>query len=257
MPTRIIRGPRRWQAGRWFLPLFAAALGGCVDYEEEMWLWGDLSGRVAMTIAVREEIVRGDTGLEKDLSESGVRADLERIPGVRLEAFESFRDSGRVVAKLKIAFDDVDKLTRHERNATESTPLSLLGAIAVKEEGGRVRFERTLRAMPEAKGESFGANVLAKGLSSLLFSNNYLSYRLHLPGEIITANTQRIDGPTRTVDWKFTLAQAMREPPVMHAEWKKPFPWGWILILGAIFAGIVIFVRVKASRRCVAQEHSV
>lgn len=209
--------------------LVAAFLSGCLDYDEEMWLNGDLSGRVNMVISVQEEIVKGATGLEKDLSEAGVRRDVERLPGVKLESFESFREAGKVIAKLRITFDSLEKLTRHETTAGESTPLSLLGAINLRKEGRKWILERTLTALPETKTKSTASDLLTKGLGSLLFSKNHLTYKLHLPGEIITANSQRIDGKEHVVEWNFTLAQAMREPPVMRVEWKKGFPWLWLV----------------------------
>jgi hypothetical protein len=213
-------------------------LSGCVDYDEEMWLNPDLSGRVAMNISVKEELVRGKTGFEKDMSEDGIRRDVERIPGVKLESFESFRDAGRAVAKLRIAFDSIEKLTRHETGVAGSSPISFLGEVAVHEEGRKIVLERTLRALPAAKAKSMGEDMLAKGLSSLLFSKNYLAYKIHVPGELITANSQHIDGTSRTVEWKFTLAQAMRDPPVMRVEWKKAFRV--FPLLAAVGAGVFV-----------------
>ncbi len=230
----------------------AVLLGGCVDYDEEMWLNGDLSGRVNMVISVQEEIVKGTTGLEKDLSEEGVRRDLERLPGVKLESFESFREAGKMVAKLRITFDSLEKLTRHETSAGESTPLSLLGTLNLREEGRKWILERSLTALPETKAKSTGSDLFAKGLGSLFFSKNHLTYKLHLPGEIITANSQRLDGKERTVEWNFTLAQAMREPPVMRAEWRKGFSWVW-LFGGAGFIGIVGLTIVAYLKRRVRE----
>ena len=229
-----------------FILLVAGFLGGCVDYDEEMWLNGDLSGRVNMVIAVQEEIVKGSTGMEKDLSEAGVRRDVERLSGVKLEGFESFREGGKVVAKLRIAFDSLEKLTRHEASAGESTPLSLLGAMNLREDGRKWILERTLTALPETKAKSTGSDLLAKGLGSLLFSKNHLTYKLHLPGEIITANSQHLDGKERTVEWTYTLAQAMREPPVMRAEWKKAFPF---LRLAAAIVAVGVVVAIFSWRR--------
>lgn len=214
-------------------------LTGCIDYDEEMWLNPDLSGHVAMTISIQEELVRGNTGFEKDLSEDGIRRDVERIPGVKLESFESFRDSGRVIAKLRIAFDSVEKLTQSATGVADSSPASLLGAITVHEEGGKMFLERSMQALPQVRARSTGENLLLEGLGSLLLSNDYLTYTLHVPGELITANTEHIEGDGRTVQWRFTLAQAMREPPEMTVEWKKPFAWVWIAF-GSVCAGAVV-----------------
>ena len=224
-------------------------LGGCVDYEEEMWLDSDLGGRVAMTISVREELVQGNTGLERDLSEESIRRDLERIPGVKLESFKSYRDSGKRIAKLAIAFDSLEKLTRHEQGVAESKGVSLLGAIKVEQTGNKVRLQRVLPALPDARSNSWGGDLLMQGLGSLFLSNNYLSYKLHVPSEIITANTQRIDAPGKVVEWRFSLAQALRQPPEMTVEWERPSRAVWwilsVLAAAALIAAWFFLVRPR------------
>jgi hypothetical protein len=170
---------------------------------------------------------------------------------VKLESFESFRNAGKVVAKLRLTFDSVEKLTRHESNVTDSSAVSFLGAISARREHGKVVFERTLRAIPQTKSNSFVSDLFAKSLGSLFLSNNYLTYKLHVPAELITANTQSIDNSNHTAEWKFTLAQAMREPPVMRVEWKKPSSWTWVLVIcGALgLAGVGILAWSQGKMR--------
>lgn len=220
-------------------------LTGCVDYEEEMWLHADLSGRAAITISVREELVQGNTGLERDMSEEKIRRDLERIQGVKLESFQSFRDAGKRIAKLTIAFDSIEKITRHETSVAESSAVSLLGAIKVERTSGKVVLRRIFPVLPEVRSQSWGKDLLMHGLGSLLLSNNYLSYKLHVPREIITANTQRIDAANKVLEWKFSLAQALREAPTMTVEWRASrWPW-WIvgIMLVAIVAGAGLILK--------------
>jgi hypothetical protein len=217
-------------------------LGGCIDYDEEMWLNTDLSGKVAMTISVREELVQGKTGFERDLSEASVRRDVQRIPGVKLESFSSYREAGKIVAKLLITFDAVEKLTRQEKSAANITPISFLGSIRTRQEGRKFFFERALPAIPDTQTNSFGTQLFVQGLSALMLSNNYLTYRLHIPGELITANTQHVDGESRTVDWKFTLAQAMRDPPDMQVQWKGPLYKSTILIVSVIVLLVIALI---------------
>lgn len=212
---------RRPRTCGWILAITAALLtGGCLDYEEEMWLNKDLSGTAAFTVSVTEQLVKGNTGLERDMNEEKVRRDLERIPGVKVDSFKTFRDAGRIIAKVHITFDSLEKLTRHESSLSDASPVSFLGKITVYEGGGKVRFERQLPVIPQTRGSGFAQDLLVDGLGSLLLSKNFLSYKLHVPADLITANTQRIDGAQRTVEWKYTLAQAVREPPSMHVEWK-------------------------------------
>ena len=217
-------------------------MSSCLDYEEEMWVNPDLSGRVSMKISVPEEIVRGNTGLERDLTENGLRDELEKIPGVKLESFQSFREAGKVIANAKITFEDVEQLTRYEQGVAESTAASMLGSIKVTEEGRKVKFERTLNTMPKARNDEFAKDFLTKSLSSLLFSKNYISYKIHVPSAIITANSQHIDGEEQIVEWKYTLSQAMREPPEMLVEWKKPFPFLMVFVVILTGAASVAFI---------------
>ncbi len=225
---------------------FAAGLmllGGCIDYAEEMWLNSDLSGRMAMNISVKEEIVRGITAIDKGASEDAIRRELERIPGVKLESFESFRDTGRVIGKIRLAFDSIEKLAQHDSRGTGSSLVSFLGTFTTHAEGGKVNF---VRSLPSSKAKSTGEDMLAKGLGSLLFSKNYIAYKLHVPGELITANSPHSDAKTRMIEWRFTLAQAIREPPTMRVEWKKSFPWLWILISTlAVLASVALIPKTR------------
>lgn len=225
------------------LPLLL--LSGCIDYDEEMWLNSDLSGHATMTISVPEELVKGNTGLERDMSEDNVRGDVERIPGVKLESFNSLRDAGKVIVKLALTFDSVEKLTRHEKNIADSTALSLLGEISVDEQRSKRVLRRVIAILPETRSKGWGQDLVMKGLGSFFLSNNYLTYKLHIPGELVTANTQRIDGVNHTVEWKYTVAQALREAPDMQVEWKKPFPaWLVFAIIGALaLLGFVVYRR--------------
>ena len=170
---------------------------------------------------------------------------MERIPGVKLESFESYRDAGRVIAKIRISFDSIEKLTRHETGIGESSPMSLLGAVTVHEGRGKVVLGRVLRASPGMKAQNKAEDMMAKGLGSLFLSKNHLTYKLHVPNELITANSQHINDAGRTVEWNFTLAQAVREPPDMHVEWKKPFGLGlWVAIgVGTLLVLVLAFIR--------------
>lgn len=237
--------------------VIAVSLAGCVDYDEEMWLNPDLSGRLSLVVSVREELVRGQTGLERDLSENGIRREVERIPGVKLVSFQSFRDSGKVIGKISLTFDSVEKLTRPETTVASSTPVSFLGRIAIREEGGHVIFTRMLPAMPQAHSDSWGQQLLVQGLGSLFLSGNHLNYKLHIPAELLTANTSHIDGAANTVEWQYTLAQAIREPPLMTAEWKQPRTFVktllWISLSLAIIAlGAYFWRRIAMTRLPVA-----
>jgi len=153
-----------------------------------------------------------------------------------------------VIGKIRLAFDSIEKLAQHDTRGTGSSLVSFLGTFTTHAEGGKVILDRSL---PSTKAKSTGEDMLAKGLGSLLFSKNYLAYKLHVPGELLTANSPHSDGKTRTVEWRFTLAQALREPPVMRVEWKKPPALGlWVAMgVGALLLLMLIATLMKRARR--------
>jgi hypothetical protein len=242
--ARVLR-----KSDRFILGLCAVLLGSCVDYEEEMWLNNDLSGRLALTLSVQEELVKGNTGLERDIREEVIRRDIERIPGVKLQSFRAFRDAGKIVEKMVIEFDSVEKLSRYETSIGEAGAVSLLGTFKIQESRGRIVFERTVPVLPRLQGSTAVKDLFVQGLSSFFLGKNYLSYKLHLPGEIINANTQRVDGQNRVVEWKFTLAQAVHDPPSMQSEWKKQGGRGTIVLVGVLVAlAAVAFYFIRRTR---------
>jgi hypothetical protein len=244
-PARVLQ-----KAARAILAFCAFLLGSCIDYQEEMWLNSDLSGRLAITLSVQEELVKGNTGFERDISEDGIRRDIERIPGVRLESFRSFRDAGKVVEKLVIVFDSVEKLSRYETHITEAGAVSLLGTFRIQESRGKMVFERSVPVIPIAQGSTAGKDFLLQGLSSLFLGKYNLNYKLHIPSGIITANTQRVDAQGQVVEWNFTLAQAVREPPHMQVEWKKEGPMRTVVFVGVLIAfAVIVFYYFRRRRR--------
>jgi hypothetical protein len=227
-------------------------LGSCVDYEEEMWLNDDLSGRLAITLSVQEELVKGNTGLERDIREEVIRRDIERIPGVKLQSFRAFRDAGKIIEKMVIEFDSVEKLSRYETRIGEAGAVSLLGTFNIQESRGRISLARTVPVLPRLQGSTAVKDLFVQGLSSLFLGKNYLNYKLHLPREIINANTQRVDGANRVVEWKFTLAQAVHDPPSMQTEWKRQGGVGTIVLVGILIslgAGAFYYFRRTRAKR--------
>ena len=202
-----------------------------------MWLNSDLSGKVNVTISIQEEVVRM-SGMENDFTEESIRNQLQQTPGVKVDHFESFREAGKIIAKLQITFDALEKLTRREQGFKQATPASFLGAMTVTQDGRKTVFDRNLPAISQTHGKNFGEKLLVNGLSGILFAKNHLIYKLHLPGEILSSNSTHIDQEQHVVEWNYTLAQAMHEPPEMRVEWKRP---ARILLWLFISTGVLLF----------------
>jgi hypothetical protein len=214
-------------------------LSSCLDYEEEMWLEHDLSGRVMMTVAV--------SGTLADLSEAGTdQLTLEKLrqmiastEGLSVESADSFRENGKQVSRITIQFEDVRRLGWLAASSKE--PAWVIGVIAVEEKEGQTTLRRTLGPFTtEAAGTSRQQSALTRGFSGLLLGSYSLTYKLHLPEEPVSADSMQIDRKNKTVRWRFPLGQLVSGTGTMSVNWESGGSrvwWGLLLMLagGAVF----------------------
>src|SRR5689334_4496073 len=97
----------------------ASVLTGCLDYEEEMWLNSDLSGRATMTVALSDTL--SDPRLHgKDLlGMDQIRRDVESVEGLKIEDFQTFKENGKQVMRMTITFTSWEKLGWIGRDTTK------------------------------------------------------------------------------------------------------------------------------------------
>ncbi|HEY2343735.1 MAG TPA: hypothetical protein VGH90_11915 [Chthoniobacteraceae bacterium] len=221
----------------------ALLLGGCLDYDEEMWLEGDLSGHAVLTFSIPDQPLITDE-ISKRINEDSIRQNLEKVPGVKMEKFESFHDSGKFGARISIRFDSVEKLSSFSVSPSDAAPVAPFGTITVRRENGHVFLERTLATLPEMKGKG----AVAQKFLGVLLGSNFLDYKLHLPGEPVTSNSGHVSASDHLVEWKFTLGQALREPTVMRVEWKNSSHWKMIAVIIIAIVGAGLFAATRARK---------
>jgi hypothetical protein len=229
------------------LVLCLLTLTGCLDYEEEMWLNNDLSGEVAMTISLSDRLSDPRLGADEGLNEDLVRKDVEAADGLKLKSFESFKENGKQVTRVRIAFSSVEKLAWLGRDS--SGPGSIIGKITVSKEDGHHVMKRSLEGMSAASPQqSANEALVARGLASLLMGGSYLVYTVHFPNEVLNANSTQIAKENNTVRWKFPLSQAMSESITMRAEWKSG-GWLWWAVGGILVLALVIVGALQLRKR--------
>jgi hypothetical protein len=218
---------------RCFPVVLALLLSSCLDYEEEMWLENDLSGRVTMTVMVSDTLANFAEAGTDQLTMEKVRQMIAGTDGLEVEETKSFRENGKQVSRVTIHFEDIHRLSWLASSSKE--PAWVIGAIEVEKKDGRVKLKRTLGPFTtEATGGSRQQNALARGFSGLLLGTYSLTYTLHLPGEPLNADSMQVNRKNNTVRWRFPLGQLATSTATMSTEWEADEgggAWWWLLVL--------------------------
>ncbi|WP_395746293.1 hypothetical protein [Prosthecobacter sp.] len=218
---------------RLFPALLALLLSSCLDYEEEMWLEDDLSGKVTMTVMVSDTLANFAEAGSDQLSIEKVRQMIAGTEGLEVEETKSFRENGKQVSQVTIRFEDVRRLTWLATSSKE--PAWVIGTIDVEKKDGRMKLRRTLGPFTtEATSGSRQQNALARGFSGLLLGSYSLTYTLHLPHEPLNADSMQVSRKSNTVRWRFPLGQLATSTGTMSTEWEAGgggSAWVWALMI--------------------------
>ena len=225
-----------------FLAL-AALMIGCIEYEEELWLNYDGSGRAALKISLESSASQtGDSG-GPSMNEDELLAKFRAVPGISVIHSESGREDDIEWVVVELAFDSVGALSRVNLEGDE---VDFIGEIALRRDESRnLVFTRTVRA---GEGESEANTAMIAGM----FKGFSWTYTAHFPGKIIESNAseENTDLETGMVKWKYSLAGLARGPQTMKVVFTAPcvFSTGdflrWLAQLAVIAAAIVIVALV-------------
>lgn len=181
--------------------LLAAAMilaAGCYNYEEHLYLYEDLSGRLDASVS--------STDLDDDDYDK-LKAGLENLEGGRLINFDVDDEDEMTRIDFSLKFKHVTDL-----NALwEDRTLVPAGIFEIKETDGLFHMKRSVP--PTEDGEKEPDVETVEYLESFTWK-----YTLHLPGQIISVNTDDEDDDGNPV-WEFTLLDHSRDEMNMNAEW--------------------------------------
>jgi 8-oxo-dGTP pyrophosphatase MutT (NUDIX family) len=181
-------------SARLALVLFlAAGLGSCVryEYEHELWLEVDGSGRVNVT--GRPDLWAAFKGLPPEADEDALSTrarELFERSGLRVRRVDVTHRRGRAYLFVAAAFDDVNKLG--------GRPAFPDLRIALRPEGERLRLEGSWRRPPAFTATTAEADGL-------------MAVRFHLPSKIYE-HQNAADGVERgnILSWRQDVAAARR-----------------------------------------------
>jgi len=226
-----------------FLIVFAVLVAGCINYEEDIELNADGSGKMLMHYSIPQQLhammeLGQDTQQDKQeempfkFKEAEIRADLQ-APGVTVEKVESKAEGDQQHFYVYISFK---KLT----DLNQTKPFQKM-QFQWKEEDKKVTFQQTLQGDKKQSEE----NPMGDQMASAVLGNAKFTFKVKLPGKALPApdtnGTIQEDG--NTVLWSYPLLEASKGQ-VMVAKFEKG---GFNLpismpLLAAIGGGLVISV---------------
>jgi hypothetical protein len=225
------------------LLLFIIFVAGCINYEENIELNADGSGKMLMHYSIPQQLhammeMGQDTQQDKKdempfkFKEAEIRTDMA-APGVTVEKVESKAEGDQQHYYVHVSFK---KLT----DLNQTKPFQKMKFQWI-EEDKKVTFQQTL----EGDKKQSEDNPMGDQMASAMLGNAKFTFKVTLPGKALpspdTNGTIQEDG--KTVLWSYPLLEASKGQ-VMIAKFEKggfnlPFS---MPILAAMGGGLIISV---------------
>ena len=233
-------------------------LVGCVEYNEEMWLNPDGSGKVSLRLVHRSNYANTQEIMRKS-----------ELPGIHLISSQVQKNGPFMVYKVTFKFDNIESFNRISE---EPTPVDFLGQISInKNSEGHLVYKRRISLggseilEPGTESDSIDINLLSDPddiLASIYKKQQKdfpkWNYTIHLPWKIISASTtaDKIDYKNKTVSWEFDTEQMWNKSELMTVEMKKGISWiVWVIIaLAVLLLAFFINWLIKIRHRSHLQE---
>ena len=203
-------------------------LAGCLDYDEDLTVFGNGAGTFGVTLSVDERALAAlPPDVARRFSAEAVKAEFAKVDGVKLDRAVNAHENGRQTLRLDGSFRSLPELAARGDTAAGVGAMGFLGKVTYQEDGRRVRISRVVDVVGLGGNAPLPgpADTVARGVFAALLNGHALTFRAHFPSQIASANAARLDPKTGTVEWSFPLAAALRDPPVMTVELRRPDPY--------------------------------
>lgn len=219
-------------------------LGSCIDFAQEIELNRDGSGEFELTVSAPE---MGDSdGADPFMSDEEAKAQAE-ASGVEIIENSVTKANGKVVTKLRVAFDNMDELNAFmKKQGDEGDDMNL--QFSLEKSGG----ETTLRhqVTPEKKDSEGDKDAeMGKMMMANILKDSYYTIQWTLPGEVIEAT----DGATiegNKVDFKVPMLAMINGSGVdVSASYKSGSPMWIYFAIGAVVLVYLLVIRPRLSKK--------
>ncbi len=220
-------------------------LVSCFDGKEEVWIYGDGSGRAEITYTLPASVAKLQGGEEniRKLIESFFQNDSK----VTLTHCEVSSAEGRLKVHVQASFKNALDLKKMAGSGSESklpaAAKHFIGKVNADIKGWNIDFTRTTSPGLAIPGVSW--------IPVSQFEGHKLSYIIHLPTVASQSNADRVENAGRTLIWEYPLSSSLKEPLRTHFVAPLPIP-KWVIttmIATALLLGIFIFAFIKWFRK--------
>ncbi|MDY0151886.1 MAG: hypothetical protein RBS43_06390 [Candidatus Cloacimonas sp.] len=200
-------------------------LAGCVQYDEELWLNHDGSGRAKLRLIHRSPYENPEEIMRK-----------ASLPGISLQGYNIQRRGADAIYTIEFKFKSVEAFN----NVNDQLGAAdFWGKITLnKERGRRISFKRRI-----ALGSQDGDDDLENFFSSMQTESAIWNYKLHVPWKIVSSNAlpENVDAKNHTITWSFDTQKMWNRNEMMTVELEKNFPW-MLIVIGVIVLVLGIFI---------------
>ncbi len=224
------------------LVALAAFMMGCIEYQEEMWLNADGSGKAMLKIGM---VSQGEGEEDEDFAFDVERTAemFEKTPGVTVTSKRGYSENERDWLELEIEFDS---LAAFQKVTETGEDTDFIGKFSLrKPEKGVVVFNRKVQA---GEGESPANLAMTEGA----LKGFTWSYIVHFPSKILESNApqENVDIAANTVKWSYSLLELAQGPQTMSVTFAAPqrperVPLGLIIIILAVVVAVIAYLSLK------------
>lgn len=209
-------------------------LFGCVQYDEELWINPDGSGRATLRLVHRSQYENPEEIMRK-----------ANLPGITLTESKITRVGANVVYNVSFSFKNIEAFNNVNDQVSSA---DFWGKITLnREPNGKISFKRRI-SLGSQEEDDFESIFMQQQTEHPVWN-----YKLHLPWKIISSNAseKNIDRKGRTVSWSFDTSGMWNKDDTMTVDMEKGFPW-WpiiLVVLAVVFAGFFALWMIRIARR--------
>lgn len=239
-------------------------LAGCVEYDEELWLNSNGSGRAKLSLSIESHYSNTEEFLRVFSS-----------PGIHLREYKlkNVGDKTKIYL-VDFSFDNVDAFNNLD---DQLTALNFFGQLSIlpKDADGNIVVKRKISIEDRGAFDQMGEQLnlgddidlseeafiasqdddddILLGILQDQQEHSTWTYKLHVPWKIIHAgdNFESISPNGKTVTWKFDTKDLINKTELMTVVMKKGLSWlVYVLIgLGSLLFVFFIFWMVRIGKR--------
>jgi len=216
--------------------LLCLPLTGCLDVAQELWVYGDGSGRMKIVIGLYEQLMQGqvrdDSTCDSFFEEKSL---MEKREGVESAEYKSYKEGGVFYCVADIKVSDFQQLKTLQDESLKGSSIDAYRDSFLREfslnnvEDGRGYFRQHIsNHAGDASKQNLQAHAeqLANTIMGRLMTGRYWTVTLHTPG-LLEANGTASEDNT-TVSWRVPLYDLLIDEQYafdMQATFEVNVPW--------------------------------